>query len=170
MTDATTKGHLVLPSHAAVHLVTPNDEPLTLSGVVISIRCCARYKNDCNLGPFFTNGQGVANITHDLLDISVGAELESGLMDYRHINECFPLVEIRLWSDAEIENAIKGRQVWGLLAREKELWQNTDELIALFRAAPNPHLDANPVHLRDEWDGRKQEYEYQWRVFDKRTQ
>ena len=91
-------------------------------------------------------------------------------MDYSDINDCFPLVEIQLWSDADIEKAIKGRQVWGLLRRETELWQNADELVALFRAAPNPHLGANPVQLRDEWDGRKQEYEYQWRVFDKRTQ
>jgi hypothetical protein len=57
----------------------------------------------------------------------------------------------------------------GLLKREKTLWQSPEELIERFRNANNRALAISEgfSRIRDEWDGRKQEYGYDFYVTQK---
>jgi hypothetical protein len=79
------------------------------------------------------------------------------------------LVEIRLWSENDLERAIRGRQTWGLLKREKTLWKSPEELIERFRNANNRNLVIAEgfSRIRDEWDGSRQEYAYDFYVTPK---
>jgi len=161
--------NLILPEVATVKLKTDMNQDYRVSNIIFSVDTHARHKNDYHLGPFFSDENGVVTITRELLDIYVEAELESGLMDYTHISDCYSLVEIRLWSEDDLERAIKGRQVWGLLKREKTLWESSEELIERFRKANNRNLVVPEGfnRIRDEWDGGRQKYTYDFHVTPK---
>jgi hypothetical protein len=161
--------NLILPEIATVKLKTGMGQDYRVPNIVFSVETHARHKNDYHLGPFFSDDDGVVAITRELLDIYVEAELDSGLMDYTHISDCYSLIEIRLWSENDLEQAIKVRQLWGLLKREKTLWQSPEELIERFRNANNRALAISEgfSRIRDEWDGRKQEYGYDFYVTQK---
>ena len=161
--------NLILPNIATVKLKTGMGRDYRVPNVVFSVETHARHKNDYDLGPFFSDDHGVVSITREVLDIYVEAELDSGLMDYTHISDCYSLIEIRLWSENDLERAIKGRELWGLLKREKTLWESPEELIERFRNANNRNLAVaeGVSRIRDEWDGRKQEYAYDFYVTPK---
>jgi len=160
---------LILPEIASVKLKTGMGQDYHIPNIVFSVDTHARHKNDYHLGPFFSDENGVVTITRELLDTYAEAELESGLMDYASISDCYSLVEIRLWSDDDLERAIRGRQTWGLLKREKTLWESPEELIERFRNANNRSLVIAEgfSHIRDEWDGSRQEYAYDFHVTPK---
>ena len=124
-----------------------------IPNIVFSVDTHARHKNDYHLGPFFSDENGVVTITRELLDTYAEAELESGLMGYASISDCYSLVEIRLWSDDDLERAIRGRQTWGLLKREKTLWESPEELIERFRNANNRSLVIAEGFSRSETNG-----------------
>ncbi|HEX8179472.1 MAG TPA: hypothetical protein VF525_08010 [Pyrinomonadaceae bacterium] len=170
--------NLILPELATIKLKTlisqgkykPGlEQDYRLPNIVFSVDTHARRKNDYHLGPFFSDENGLVTITRELLDIYVEATLESGLMDYTHISDCYSLIEIRLWSDNDLERAIRGRRTWGLLKREKNLWKSPEELIERFRNANNRNLliAEGFSHIRDEWDGSKQEFAYDFYVTPK---
>jgi hypothetical protein len=158
--------NLTLPEIATVRLKTGTGQDYRMPNIVFSVDTHARRRNDYHLGPFFSDESGVIAITRKLLDIYVEATLESGLMDYTPISDCYSLVEIRLWSENELERAIRGRQTWGLLKREKDLWKSPEELMERLRNANNRKLliVEGFSRIRDEWDGSKQEYAYDYYV------
>jgi hypothetical protein len=161
--------NLILPEIAIVKLKTGMGQDYRAPNIVFSVDTHARHKNDYHLGPFFSDENGVVTITRELLEIYVEAELESGLMDYTHISDCYSLVEVRLWSENDLGKAIRGRQTWGLLKREKALWKSPEELIERFHNANNRNLVIAEgfSRIRDEWDGSKQEYAYDFYVTPK---
>jgi hypothetical protein len=167
--------NLILPQLATIKLKTDVSQKWYMpdvphryhvANVVFSVDTHARSKNDYHLGPFFSDENGVVKITRELLDIYIEAELESGLMDYTHISDCYSLVEIRLWSEADLDRAIEGRKTWGLLGREKTLWKSLEGLIDKFHHAGNRNLSVIEGfnRVRDEWDGQQQEYSYEFYV------
>jgi len=161
--------NLILPEIATIKLKTGMGQDYRVSNIIFSVDTHARHKNDYHLGPFFSDENGVVTITRELLDIYVEAEVESGLMDYTHISDCYSLVEIRLWSENDMERGIRGRQLWGLLKREKTLWESPEELIEQFRKANNRNLVVTEgfSRIRDEWDGSRQQYAYDFYVTPK---
>jgi hypothetical protein len=161
--------NLILPEIATVKLKTGMGEDYRVPNIVFSVDTHAWHKNDYRLGPFFSDDNGVVAITRELLDIYVQAELDSGLMDYTRISDCYSMMEIRLWAENDLEEAIKGRQLWGLLKREKTLWESPEELIERFRNANNRNLAIAEgfSRIRDEWDGSKREYAYDFFVTSK---
>jgi hypothetical protein len=167
--------YLILPELATIQLKTLTsqgkyqpglEQDYRVPNIVFSIDTHARRKNDYHLGPFFSDENGLVTITRELLDIYIEATLDSGLMDHTHISDCYALIEIRLWSENDLESAIEGRRTWGLLKREKDLWKSPEELIAAFRSANNRNLMIVDgfSRIRDEWDGTKQEYDYDFHV------
>jgi hypothetical protein len=107
-------------------------------------------KNDYFLGPFFSNENGEFEIDKNLLEISAEAELSTGIMDYRKINECSSLIEIRIISKEEIGNLLRGRELWGIIGREKEFYKTKEEL--LDKIKKNNNNLVLPQSLRVTWD------------------
>ncbi|MAP08510.1 MAG: hypothetical protein CMM00_06710 [Rhodopirellula sp.] len=89
--------------------------------------------------------------------------MESGLMDYCNVGDCYSLVEIAAWSAAETQRAIDGRRLWGILGPEQSLWSSADELISKLQASPNMRFD-HTATIRDEWDGHNSHPKYSLRL------
>ncbi|MBW3623910.1 MAG: hypothetical protein KY468_10935 [Armatimonadetes bacterium] len=162
--------HLIFPEKAIIRIFAAGakgEHPFRVPNVVFCVRTFARLKNDYKLAPFFSDSEGVVTITRELCEIYAAAELDTGLMDYRPISDCFPLVEIYYWSEEELERAIEGRKTWGLLSAERQLWSSVDELINKYRTTAN-RLLRSPIpgvnRIRDEWDGSKDFIEYKYYV------
>ena len=164
--------HLQFPERATVAVLqikrgatAPYDGPQ----LAFSVRTFARTKNDYRLGPFFSGDQGILTITRRQCELHVAATLDSGLMDYAAISEAFSLVEIVHWSTDELRRALEARSsVWtSLLAGEAELFGSVESLKARLLSAGNslvrPPFDSCG-RLRDEWDGRKAEPQYNYTV------
>lgn len=88
------------------------------------------------------------------------AHSDSGLMDYRSVQDCKEVVEIRAMESHEVEKALYARtRIWtGLLRGESERWANIEELRNVYRTAANKRISAQP--LRVSWDGSQAEVEY----------
>jgi hypothetical protein len=123
---------------------------IKIPNIVISIHAFAMKKNDYFLGPFFSNENGEFEIDKNTLEIFADAEMQTGIMDYRKINECSSLIEIRIISLEEIENLLKGREVWGIVGREKEFYNTKEEL--LNRIKKNNNNLVLPQTIRVTWD------------------
>lgn len=92
----------------------------------------------------------------------MAAHHDSGLMDYGHVSECAPTVEIRLLSEDDIHRAIEARKIWKLLlAGERDRWKSIEQLLNVYKSANNVRLllDQSPA-IRDEWDKDGAEYAY----------
>ena len=168
--------NLVLPESVRIKVLSwaglvsaPRDSALASHSIAFSVDTFARAKNDYHLGPFFSRN-GVLTITRFELERAAAVELEFGLMDYRSLSECYPLIEIRAWSAADIERAIARRQPElkrgrFFSDRETEWWGSPAEYVQRLETSGNRNLD-DPVwfRIRDEWDGTKGECEYEYRL------
>lgn len=123
--------------------------PIKIQNIIISIHIFAMKKNDYYLGPFFSDGNGEIDIDKNMLTISAEAELKTGIMDYRSVNECSSLVEISILSKEGLANLIKGRILWGIVGREKELYNTKEELLK--RINNNSNNFVSPQLLRVNW-------------------
>jgi len=151
---------LVLPEKVRLKLTDASGKSVALADVLFRIHAFARWKNDFDLQPFPTNSEGVAFISRSELMAEVSATYDSGLMDYRGIDECSTRVEISALTIDEIQRAIHARTtVWRqLLKGEEKRWSSIKALIELYRRAANGQVRAEPV--RADWDGRQSEYEH----------
>jgi hypothetical protein len=162
--------NLCLPECVTVRLISWSGEPFRRADILVGIHTLARHKNDFHLGPYPTNTDGVSIITQKDLQAEVKATYSSGMMDYNNINDCFPLVEIRLWSIEEISRSLECRtNIWnGLLEGENERWNSIDELLALYRRAlAASSLISGPFHLlkiRDEWAKERAVFDYTFNI------
>lgn len=157
--------NLCLPERVTVRLVTRSGEPYQCADILVGVRAIARRKNDFYLGPYPTNADGVSTFTKADLQADVEATYDSGLMDYCHITDCQPFVEIKLWSLDEISKAITARtETWtSLLKGEKVRWRSIDELVAVFRRAllaTRPISGSSEPHIRGEWNDSAAQYDY----------
>jgi len=158
--------NLCLPERVTVRLLTLSGEPFRCADVLVGVHTFARHKGDFHLGPYPTSADGISVISKKDLQAEVDATYESGLMDYCHIKDCFPLVEIRLWSAEQISKALECRnKVWReLLTGEKERWKSIDELKELYRRALTAsNLISGQFHLakiRDEWVNEAATFDY----------
>jgi hypothetical protein len=123
--------------------------PIKIQNIIITIHFFAMKKNDYYLGPFFSDINGEIEIDNDMLAILAEAELQTGIMDYKNVNECSPLVEISILSSEEIQNLVKGRTLWGISGREKELYNTKEELLS--RINMNNNYLVLPQSLRINW-------------------
>lgn len=112
-------------------------KPIKIPNIIISIHVFAMKKNDYYLGPFFSDEAGELEIDKKVLEISAEAELKTGIMDYRSINEGSPLIEIRIISPEEIASLLKGRELWGIIGHEKKLYNTKEELLERIRRNNN---------------------------------
>jgi hypothetical protein len=142
---------LRFPKKIKIKILEGNTQsPIKIENIIISIHFFALKKNDYYLGPFFSDINGEIEIDANILSISAEAELQTGLMDYLSVNKCSPLVEIHILSNEEIENLIKGRMLWGIIGRERELYKSKEEL--LDRIQKNGNRFVLPQSLRVNWD------------------
>ena len=125
-------------------------KPIKIPNIIINIHAFAMEKNDYFLGPFFSNENGEFEIDKNSLEISAEAELQTGIMDYRGINECSSLIEFRIISMEEVENILKGRGMWGVIGREKDVYGTKEELLAMIMKNNNNLV--LPQSLRVVWD------------------
>jgi hypothetical protein len=151
---------LVLPEKMTLRLVDSERKQLRLPNVLFFVRAFAKYKNDFDLGPFVSDADGIVTITRHGLLAETNAHSDSGLMDYRSVQDCKEVVEIRAMESHEVEKALYARtRIWtGLLRGESERWANIEELINVYRTAANKRISAQP--LRVSWDGSQAEVEY----------
>ena len=168
--------NLVLPSSVKIHVLTragplqAQREALVITpSIAVSVQTFARGRNDYRLGPFFSEN-GVIDITRAELERAAALHLDFGLMDYYSLAECFALIEIRAWSAVQVERAIEGRKSEMergrfYSSRDTEQWGTPAEYVRRLRESGNRNLE-EPVwyHVRDEWDGSKQDVEYEYRV------
>jgi len=134
---------------------------IRIPNIIVMIHIFAMEKNDYHLGPFFSNDNGEIEIDKNTLEILAEAELESGLMDYRSVKECSPLVEIGIISEKDIENLIKGRELWGVSKREKELYGSSENLLNRIKKSNNHAICPNS--LRVMW-GRNTQSEISYKL------
>ncbi|MGA7192603.1 MAG: hypothetical protein WBW94_03155 [Anaerolineales bacterium] len=152
--------NLVLPDFVQIQLNFLGDKFFNLSNLVLVISCFARKKNDFHLGPFFSTEEGVFRIDHSTLEIAELSTIDSGIMDYHRITNCYPDVQISLETVDDIKRIIKGRDVWGVMQREKPIYKNKTELLARLSDGLNKRekIVANPEKISVRWDGSVTSY------------
>ncbi len=143
---------LVVPSRLTVE-VEPSAAHPVVAGAVLSIRCFARERNDYRLGPLFADASGVVSASDAQIGLLAEAQLETDLMGLKPITSAFPLVELRLLRRADIERAVEGRRIWGLVGDESTLYGSAESLIQRYEQSPSLGLSENPFppRVRDEW-------------------
>lgn len=151
---------LLLPEKVTLRLVDSERKQLRVSNILFFVHAFANYKNDFDLGPFVSDADGIVTITRDGLLAEANAHYDSGLMDYRSLEDCKEVVEIRAIESQEVEKALDARtRIWtGLLRGESERWANIEELRNVYRTAANKRISVQP--LRVQWDGSQREVEY----------
>jgi hypothetical protein len=144
---------LILPNRVTVQLVDHNNSALRMANVLLRVHLFARRKNDFHLQPFASDNEGLVTILKKDLEAEVAAHYDSGLMDYAHVSDCMPTVEIRLLSTDETGKAIEARQTWkDLLAGERDRWTSIDQLLVQYEKANNRHLlVAQSSVIRADW-------------------
>jgi len=154
--------NLVLPNRVSIQLVDLKSLPLKLKNVLFRVRLSARHKNDFTLQPFVSDGDGLVTILSNELEAEVAANYDSGLMDYGHVSDCSPTVEIRLLSEDDIYRAIAARKIWKLLlAGERDRWKSIEQLLDVYKSANNGRLlQDRSSAIHDEWDKNGAEYSY----------
>ncbi len=154
--------NLVLPNRVVIQLVDKNLLPLKMAGVLFRVQLFARHKNDFTLQPFASDGEGIVAIVKQAMEAEVAANYDSGVMDYAHVSDCRPSVEIRLLSEDDIDRAVEARKIWNqLLTGERDRWNSMDQLLNVYRSANNRKLLADQSHsIRDHWDKAGAEYSY----------
>jgi hypothetical protein len=162
---------LVFPEVATIQLVrdsAPNAQPFDLAGVVFRVRLRARHKNDYTLAPFVSDEHGSVRIAAVACEALVAAAHDSGLMDYAGVEQCWPNVEIRPLSVAEIEQALEARRrVWQhLLHGEDRLFASMAELLSVYERAANARLSGPAVPLVVRWDGSEVRPMYRYPLSD----
>ncbi len=120
----------------------------------------ARRKNDFTLQPFASDQEGLVTILRKEIEAAVAATYDSGLMDYAHVSDCFPTVEIVLLSDDDIDRAVAARKIWiHLLAGERDRWNSIEQLLNVYRNASNNRLlSERSLPIRDNWERDGAEY------------
>jgi hypothetical protein len=158
--------NLILPERVTIQLVETNKSPVSMSNVLLGITAFARRKNDFHLQPFATDTGGLVTITKKELEAEVTANYDSGVMDYAHISECSPSVEIRLLTEEVIRGAVEARKIWTkLLAGERDRWKSLEQLLTLYRNANNGRLlaqESPPVRV--DWNRDGAEYSHKFVV------
>jgi len=155
-----TESSLVLPDKVALQLCDSHENQVRIANVLFRVHAFARHKNDFNLGPYPSDGNGIVTILKRDLEAEASAHYDAGLMDHVNILDCFPEVEVSAFTHEEILKAIEARtKVWTkLLHGERERWRSIDELLGLYRSASK-----NCVRVRSfraVWDGTLHEYSY----------
>jgi len=151
---------LVLPEKVTLRLIDSERKDLHVANVLFVVHAFANYKNDFTLAPFVSDTDGIVTISRNELLAEASAHYDSGLMDYRPLEDCKQEVEIRALQPHEIERALDARtRIWTTLLRgESDRWTNIEELRNVYRMAANGSFSVQP--LRTRWDGSKREVEY----------
>jgi hypothetical protein len=151
---------LLLPEKVTLRLVDSERKQLRVPNILFFVHAFVNYKNDFDLGPFVRDADGIVTITRHGLLAEANAHYDSGVMDYRSLEDCKEVVEIRAIESQEVEKALDARtRIWtGLLRGESERWANIEELRNVYRTAANKRISAQP--LRVQWDGSQREVEY----------
>lgn len=126
------------PKKVHIKLVDDNFEKLNIDNIILQIKLIPPQKNIYYLGPFFSNNRGEYELNKNILEISANAVIESGVMDYVHYEKCENVVQIQILSIDEIKNMINGREIWGLLGEESQLYDTKERLIEKLNKSNNP--------------------------------
>jgi hypothetical protein len=155
---------LILPEKVTLRLIDSECKPLHIANLLFVVHAFANYKNDFELAPFVSDADGIVTISRRELLAEADAHYDSGLMDYRRLEDCRQEVEIRALKPPEIERALNSRTTaWTTLLRgESDRWSNIEELRSVYRVAVNRSFSVQPVTTR--WDGSETEVEYALRV------
>jgi hypothetical protein len=110
---------LKIPDRVLVQLVDSENKPVHLAGVVFEIHLFATRKNDFQLAPFVSDLGGTVTIGAAQMNALVLSEYDSGLMDHVAVEMCSTRIEIRLWSELQVNRALEAREkVWQSLLKE----------------------------------------------------
>ena len=114
-----------------IQIVNNNGLPENISEIAIRIHVFARKQNDYLLGPYFSNDEGIIEISKEEIEYEIQATLDSGLMDYFPIEDALTMAKIYPYSSMEIEKMIKTRKnSWRMLLKgEDKRWKTIRELI-----------------------------------------
>jgi hypothetical protein len=161
--------NLILPVRVAIQLVDKNESPIRIPNVLFRITAFAPRKNDFHLQPFGSDDDGLVTITRKELEAGVADCYDEGLMDYAHIGECSPSVEIRLITDQELINAVEGRKIWRILLKgERSRWNSLEQLLAFYKNANNRELLVDHSRpMRAIWNTEVAEHSYKFVVVPK---
>jgi hypothetical protein len=151
---------LILPQKVTLRLVNSERKQLRVPNILFLIHTFANYRNDFELGPFVSDADGVVTITRRELLADADAHYDSGLMDYRAVEDRKDAVEIRAMESQQVEKALDARtRTWtGLLRGEFRRWADIEELRNVYRTAANKRISAQA--LRVQWNGSQSEVEY----------
>ena len=125
-------------------------KPMLMENILICIHVFAINKNDYDLGPYFSDSSGEIHLTSEILKISADAQMETGLMDYKDIEEASPLVKIEILSAEEIGKLKEGRRLWGIIKKEVDLYQSEQKLLEKIDANNNYYVA--PTNIKVLWD------------------
>ena len=127
-------------------------KPIKIENILINVQVFAINKNDYHLGPYFSDINGQIHLTNKMLRISVDAEMETGIMDYKDIKNASPLVEIKILSKEEIRLLKEGRKLWGIAGKEADLYRSKKELLEKIDSSNNYRV--LPMSIRVLWDDK----------------
>lgn len=121
-----------LPEKIEIRICNKMGIPMEAKNILISI------ERGYVAGPFFTNGNGIIQITKKMLKEAQEDWISSGGGDYRNFNLISHLTVSILSIDA-IERWVKAREeTWNFLSEyEKKYWQNINALIFAMRSSVN---------------------------------
>ena len=151
---------LILPQKVTLRLIDLERKQLRAPNILFFVYAFANYKNDFDWGPFASDADGVVTMTRQQLLADAEAHYDSGVMDYRSLEDCKEAVEIRAMEPQQVEKALDARtNIWaGLLRGESKRWASIEELRNVYRTAANKRISVQP--LRVQWDGSQAELEY----------
>ena len=159
--------NLIVPEHIEIQLTDLSGQPAKLENLAVYIKTKARRKNDFRLGPFFSDKNGIIEISKIDFMNEVNATYDSGLMDYSSIETNFPEVEIIPYNKLEIERMIDSRtKIWtSLLNGENERWDSINVLIDNLRKSENKNIDTEKFEkLLCYFDGKQSEFKFKMKI------
>jgi hypothetical protein len=159
--------NLIVPELIEIQLADLSGQPVKLENLAVYIKTKARRKNDFSLGPFFSDKNGIIEISKTDFMNEVNATYDSGLMDYSSIETNFPEVEIIPYNKLEIERMINSRtQIWtSLLNGENERWDSINILVDNLRKSENKNIDTEKFEkLLCYFHGKQSEFKFKMKI------
>lgn len=159
--------NLIVPEHIEIQLTDLSEKPIKVENLAIYIKTKARRKNDFRLGPYFSDKNGLIEISKIDFMNEVNATYDSGLMDYSSIETNFPEVEIIPYTKVEIEGMINSRtNIWtSLLNGENERWNSINVLIENLKKSENQNIDTEKCEmLLSSFDGTQSEFNLKMKI------
>jgi len=136
------------PKCIEISLANDQGIPILFANVFFGAKIFASSRNDYYTGPYWTNNNGIFRIIREEVEEDMQADRELFLMDYQStLDQCKPLVEVRVLDENEIRGICEGTAQWGLMGPDRKKWKTAEEKIAFIRQNNNHLVHPGKMHI-----------------------